>query len=467
MIIKDVLYNNLKKLLLNLSTDSDNITPYSDSLGNPDKEEELTSLAENIEIQLIKKLEASENGGTLMLIDSSHLDLVKDYKNNFSQYPEARFDEILLLLSLINSLNNLLQEELDFGSNVDNSIYSLIDFDNDKFGTTVFHYTDPDQPNNSFIFFNFSEIEKVEEYLRNPSIAISTDLIIQLISNIGKEDKMLESKYYALISHDTAQNKQKSKAYVALNLVLNGKVYHEPYEYTGTMSQDSRRAISVSNNYHQFKDILTILSEYNSQNDILDKFLRLYHVVENFMFKSPLVTLERKQQGKPFSFRDFQRIHSNISRSEIDSLKKLIQKVFALNQQAGVTFETYAINKLNDLILTQALITEDNFNHLLSYLGLEKKNGDNLKFADIHNGFPKAYTEILYAIRCSIVHNKESEFHLTHDVLFNHDVIGDTTKVLLKEFLITTMEEIIIFLITENENDIVWFSNHSLMLWEN
>jgi|GEM_PF-3043946 len=467
MIIKEALYNNLKRLLVDLSIDSDKLEGYSLTLDNNDKANELTNLAENVEAEIIRDLDLAIGESTLLSIKQSYLEIIRDYKDKYSDFPEARFDEIIFILLLLNTLNSTLEDELDFNEEIDNSIYSLIDFDNDKFGTNIFHFDDFDQPNNSFVFFNFEKIDEIIEYFQQEELTIQSKLIIQLISKIGTEETPLSQLFYALIFNETARNKAKSKSYIAIQLITKGKIFHIPYEYSRDISTTSMRSISVRNNYHQFKDTLTILSEYNSQTDILDKFLRLYHVIENFMFKSPLVNLERRQNGKPFSFRDFQRIHTNISRSETDSLKKLVQKVFICEQQAGTNFETYSFNKLADIVVTQSLITEQNFNLLISYLGVEKKQGGPIEFSELTIGsFPKVYSDMLYSLRCAVVHNKESEFHLTHEILFTHSIIGNAAQVLLEEFLIPTMEEIIIFLLTENENDIVWFSNHTLMLWE-
>ncbi|MEJ5146900.1 hypothetical protein [Sphingobacterium sp. MYb388] len=466
MTTNNAMYRNLENLLINLSTDSDNLTHYYLGLDCQDKEAELTDLAERIESEIIIQLKECIESDSFLTIETSYLELIREYKTKFEDFPAARFEEILLILGLISSLKNNLDEELDLTAEMDISKYSLINFNANKFGTDIYHYDDIEDSNNSFVFFNFEKTDDILEYFHNIDLVIQSELIIQLISKIGGEELLLPPKFYALISSETADNEAKSKAYIAINLIIAGKTFHVPYEYSKNMSLNSLRKLSAENNYHQFKDILTILSEYNAQNDILDKFIRLYHVIENFMFKSPLVGLERKQNGTPFSFRDFQRIHSNISRSELESLKKLMSSVFPHVQQNGITFGNYIFQKFTEIITTRALITEINFNQLISYLGLEKKSGGNMEFTDIlQSNIHKIYSEILYAIRCSVVHNKESEFHLTHDILLSHSIINNATQILLEEFLIPTMEEIIIFLLTENENDIVWFSNNSLMLW--
>lgn len=463
---KEALYSNLGRLLRNISTDSDIIETYSAQL-NEDRRESLFTLAENVDNNLINPLNEASGNNKLLQVDTNRSILINEFKVQFPGFPNARFNEILLIICLLNTLNNVLIEELNFENILDNPKYSLINFNSEKFGTNIFHLTDIQQNNNDFVFFNFEAIDEILSYFDNGDIQITPELVIHLVSQIGNETNLLESKFYTLIYHQTATNLSKSKGYIALNLIKSGHTYHFPYYYTRVISQTSVRPISVSNNYHQFKDTLTILSEYNDQKDILNKFLRLYHVIENFMFKSPIVKLEREQNTRPFSFRDFQRLHAKITKSEPETLKKLIDKVFLKIHKGTITFKTFIFQSFTNAQITsmdKALI-----DRLFAYLNIEnEKKNEILKFDEINeDNFHKYFPKIIYAIRNSLVHNKESEFHLTHDTLLNHFEINDTVKNLIDFFLIPTIEEIIIFLITENENEIVWFSNPNLILWEN
>jgi hypothetical protein len=98
------------------------------------------------------------------------------------------------------------------------------------------------------------------------------------------------------------------------------------------------RKINIGSNYQQFNETLTILSEYNHQKDILDKYIRLYHVMENFMFKYPLVIMERANAGMPFSIRDFQRMYNKVNVSEISALKEMIRAILKEDYTAGTKF---------------------------------------------------------------------------------------------------------------------------------
>jgi len=68
-------------------------------------------------------------------------------------------------------------------------------------------------------------------------------------------------------------------------------------------------------------------------------------------------------------------------------------------------------------------------------------------------------TSLVYQVRCAIVHNKETEFHLTYASL-------DTTmKALIESFLIPSLEDICFSLIG-CRNDKVWYSKQEIMLYQ-
>ncbi len=77
----------------------------------------------------------------------------------------------------------------------------------------------------------------------------------------------------------------------------------------------------------------------------------------------------------------------------------------------------------------------------------------------------KNLAKIIYAFRNSIVHNRETEFHLTHLALNNHPGIGDTAQLILEKFILPVIEEIVFKLII-SENEIVWYESSKLQLWD-
>ena len=65
---------------------------------------------------------------------------------------------------------------------------------------------------------------------------------------------------------------------------------------------------------------------------------------------------------------------------------------------------------------------------------------------------------MVYAIRNAIVHNKETEFHLTYATL------DSTICALIESFVIPCLEEIC-FALVGSQNDYVWYLNKELKLY--
>ena len=81
------------------------------------------------------------------------------------------------------------------------------------------------------------------------------------------------------------------------------------------------------------------------------------------------------------------------------------------------------------------------------------------------DSLPKFMGKVIYAFRNSMVHNRETEFHLTHFTLTNHPLIGDTARTILENFLLPTIEELVFNLIIA-ENTLVWYDKSKLYLWD-
>src|SRR4051812_20661438 len=102
MEIKDIVYNNFLGLLKNLSFDSADFQPYYEAIDEP-RQNNLIKLVENISgIELdIQKTRLADQ------IDIDFDKLIKVlniYKTDFSDYPDHRITEILVLITLIQKL---------------------------------------------------------------------------------------------------------------------------------------------------------------------------------------------------------------------------------------------------------------------------------------------------------------------------------------------------------------------------
>jgi hypothetical protein len=188
-------------------------------------------------------------------------------------------------------------------------------------------------------------------------------------------------------------------------------------------------------------------------------------VVENFMFKRPIVALEKHSNGLPFSIRDFKRMYDKVSDSELPTLKSLCEEIMPLDFDSTKKFSEKILEDWKKLTTTHGA-DETKINSLLKILNVYTNKGNEYLFdkIDLTNlgGF---FGKLVYAFRNTMVHNRETEFHLTHNTLLNHDIVSDTPRVILEKFLLPNLEEIIFNLIIK-ENNIVWYTNSTLTLWE-
>jgi hypothetical protein len=241
------------------------------------------------------------------------------------------------------------------------------------------------------------------------------------------------------------------EAFARMLVLMTGKPVHAARRYLNAPQVLDPDAIRAGNVYQQWGEILDVLSDYNSRDELLLKYLTIYHVMENFMFKLPIVGLERERNGKMFSIRDFQSLYDKTKMKEGDALRRLFTVIFEQEALPGVTFEQHISARWAALAPG---IPEADIDGALQALGLP--------FAFAQFGAQSAVTsfaKLVYAIRNAIVHNKETEFHLTYASL------DMTISALIEMFLIPSLEEICFSLIGI-PNTHLWYQNKQLLLYK-
>lgn len=200
-----------------------------------------------------------------------------------------------------------------------------------------------------------------------------------------------------------------------------------------------RNSISCpAKNYDQYNESIYILSEYNNSNDLLQKYLLLYTVIENFMYRKPIADLLRRHTG--FTLRNFKELYKKVEKSEEDVLKKLFLEVKGNLVFPGQTIEQY---------VEQTYITFTTANPQY-----QSNLFDDMPFitTNIKSDFPS----LIYRFRNSIVHNKETEFHLTHLKLDNIQEAQNC----LQDFLLPVLENIIYSLLLDTSSPLDYVDPH-------
>lgn len=458
----DLLHNHLLSLIKNLTIDGAAFEDYHNQLGDNDQNE-LLDISEKLSVEY-KSITDAHSGNEFYSDYSNLISYLDTFKEKFSDYPNFRKDEIYALITLSQKLTSELSgtDDLNLTEEVDTTIFEIIPL-SDEINKDTFFDFDSSNLTNSLLLFNIEQKEGFKQFI--DSTTQGTHIFFYLLSKIGVDNQPLTQKKYVLVKTEFKDKPKVVWATLCLHIISKGAFVHNSFEYTSPPSISSNCKIQLGKNYQQFSDSIDIISEYNFQKDILDKYLRIYHVLENFMYKSPLVSLERTAGGQVFSIRDFQRMYDKISDSELNMLVKLMSEIFPLPFDSAQTFNQKILANWTALIPTY-FADANNIDHLLKILNMKTTKGKDIDNAYVTtDSLPKFMGKLIYAFRNSMVHNRETEFHLTHLTLTKHPLIGDTARTILEKFLLPTIEELVFNLIIA-ENTIVWYDKSKLHLWD-
>ena len=308
---------------------------------------------------------------------------------------------------------------------------------------------------------NLSDLNKTIAWF-SPSCADSLDRLVQCSSDIDCWYSLLceansidfqvasECIFYCKSHFDAGISCENVSALLKLHMVSSGLKTTPSLVYSRSPSNSSIESYCPSQSYVQFMDVIGILGEYNNRDDILSKYISIFHIIENFMFKEPIVRLERSSSGSMFSIRDFKRLYKSVDVDEQKAIKSLFKGAFGIEFN-GSEFKTFAYQEWEDFLSrnTASQVAIGDFLALLAINDMANLNRGN--FFDF-------ISRVVYQIRCSIVHNKETEFHISSE---NYP---EGCRLILEDFLLRFLEELI-FLLMSKDNSLVWYTANSINLW--
>jgi len=234
-------------------------------------------------------------------------------------------------------------------------------------------------------------------------------------------------------------------------LLTNGYIFHQPIETSENqfINPYIKSILNCEKNFNQYQESAYILSEYNHTKDILLKYLLLYHIIENFMYRRPIAEMAATR----FTIREFKILYENVKEGEQKTLKNLLDKIKNLQILPSTSIETYFQNNLTSFKGTLNASQISTLGTLLQKMGVQHINGLLYKNA----------SQLIYLFRNSIIHNKETEFHITHTTLNENQELVD----FFSKFLLPILENIIYFLIFQPRSLIDYPQNHILLYGDN
>lgn len=304
---------------------------------------------------------------------------------------------------------------------------------------------------NSLVVMCCSDFGILEQEFQTDAVQLSPKIVFHALATIAQAPELPPS-HIALVKRSQVQIPDETvAAFVHLHILAQGKEIHTPRQYIAPPQTGNLDDINPEHPYHQWDDVLEVLSEYNSRTEPLLKFLTIYHVVENFMFKRPIVELERRQGGRMFSIRDFKRMYDEVDMREPIALSKLFAAAFQVMTWNATTIEQRVLARWQALINIASVADIET---ALGQMGIDKRYSQFVG----GNQAPAFFSDLVYKMRCAIVHNKETEFHLTYASLTN----GFTA--LIESFLLPALEELC-FILIGTQNQHVWYANRDMKLY--
>ncbi len=288
---------------------------------------------------------------------------------------------------------------------------------------------------------------------------LSPQFIFALLGSLVDFRPDPTKQIYSIKNVTDSIQREAAEAFARLSVVSSGLAVHAPRVYPHELRIIDQDVIRAGISYHQMNDVIDVISEYNERKDTLAKYLTIYHVFENFMFKAPLVAIERGRGGSMFSIRDFRRLYGEVERREIDVLKKLFEEIFLLEINPGVipelTFKDRVASKFGTFCVASDVPGLD---ALFVKLGMCTRS-QSLTHAMFSSDVNSArFAQLIYSVRNVIVHNTATEWHLTSG---NYD---DSCRLLLEEFLLPVLEEMAFYMLCSPNNQ-VWYLNRNLALF--
>lgn len=366
----------------------------------------------------------------------------------YSDFPDARPVKTAVAICLATRI-----AELDLPLDVEPDDANPDTFELRKLANSIpiawFSYTNTQSFENSVAVLTCSDLAKFKVQLFNDDTA--ADLLFYSLAAM-RDLNELPSTTFAFVKKMAGLSDVEAEAFVNLVMLANGECVHAPRHYTVKPRAGDISQIAVGIPYQQMNEVMYVLSEYNSRSDLLAKLLTLYHVVENFMYRLPIVELERKKGGKLFSIRDFRTLYKSVEERELQALRAFFKKVFAVVASPNITFQDQISAEWTAYASSMEV---DDLEAVLARFDLRKQGDINLLLSGgdaAHN-----FANMVYAIRNAIVHNKETEFHLTYAELDAHMCS------VIERFLMPVLEEICFALIAK-QNSLVWYKNQNLRL---
>lgn len=274
------------------------------------------------------------------------------------------------------------------------------------------------------------------DFISTAIVSVQNDKITTLLTHIaaGRED-------WGILIHKIAHHHSSLSIYSYIyykELLQGGKIDLNP-NLNFTPSHGATAALNANTRYEQYFEVFDIINELNHATDTITRFLKLYHIIEYLVYRRELVEIEQKARNNRTFIRE---IHSFSGKGQSDNEYYILKKNFKKIFEAEIAADEFQLNPLD--------AQEADFLRKYWSINISPSPGNRFNQRDV-----ESITSLIYRIRNSIVHNKESEFHITTSNPDDYDHVLD----LIKKF-ITILEKQVLDKISADVPVISYQSQH-------
>ena len=257
---------------------------------------------------------------------------------------------------------------------------------------------------------------------------LSHKMLACVAIKVGLETTELKGKRWTVSSVD---DEERRLFYCKYHILLAGHLLTNPVFAPVTSALDGiADTLRSAEEYKQFSEPFEILGEINSRETVIDKLLSCYHVLENYMIRAKIAEVVGKHDAATlFGIRNFKQMEIAVEKREMDHLKNLISASWE-KQIGGRTFREF-VRGCFDQLFNHPDYLEAEFRRFLEKLAISQNGPLNVESACAM--LPK----LLYQVRCSVVHNKETEYHLS-----NRELMVPIVAISLTEVCLPTMQRL-------------------------